>query len=84
MGTQPRMGSWRRGIWLSTVVVQQACSGEEGLVPEGAMSMGLSSFLPQVWGGKGHLLIGMERNGWKGRRLEMEGESLLCRQLRFL
>lgn len=50
------------------------------------MCMGLSSFLLQVWGGKGLLLTGTGKNGLKVRTLAavVEGESLLCRQLRFL
>lgn len=69
MGTRPRAGSRGQGIWLlAMAVAQQGCGGEEGLAPEGAMSMGLSSFLLQVWGGKGHLLTGTGKNGWKVRR----------------
>lgn len=86
LGTWPRTGSRGRGTRLLAMVAQQGCGGEEGLALEGAMSMGLSSFLLQAWGGKGHWLIRTGKNGWKVRRLAVlvEGESLLCRQLRFL
>lgn len=45
LGTQP-MGSGGQRIQLFAMVTQQRCAGEEGLAPGGAMSTGLSSFLP--------------------------------------
>lgn len=83
LGTQPRRGNGGQRIQLFAVVPQQRCAGEEGLAPGGSMSAGLSSFPLQMWGGKGHLLIGMGKAGWKTRILAevVEGESLLCRQL---
>lgn len=69
MGTRTRMGSRGWEICLLAMVAQEGCGGEEGLAPEDAMSMGLSTFPLQVWDGKGDLLIGTGRNEWKVRRL---------------
>lgn len=83
LGTQPSMGNWGRAVQVFAMVPQQRCAGEEGLAPGGSMSTGLGSFYLQMWSGKGHLLIGMGKAGWKTRRLAevAEGEALLCRQL---
>lgn len=69
MGTRPHTGSWGQGSWLLAMVAQQGCGGEGHLAPEDATSMGPSSFLPQVWGGKGRFV------GWN-REERVEGEEI--------
>lgn len=51
------------------MVAQQRCGGEGRLAPEDATSTGPSSFLPQVWGGKGTFV------GWNGEE-RVEGEEI--------
>lgn len=68
-GTQPRVGSWGQGVQVFAIVPQQRCAGEECLAPGGSMFL-LSL---QMWGGKGHLLIGMGKAEWKTRRLSRGG-----------